>query len=241
MVASPLQIFHGLLSETESKRQWAYKALGSDGTYAVKPVDVRLLWVNMDADSQQEAILVYSDGSRGAAAHVFAKRAATWWEVGVFDDWWHWSSERMDEFVTLKETAEYGQKDILIRTTGGGSGMQETRLTIYRLYQSRLYRVFTTVEESLSDIMTEPDPQELTTREQRKIAYRDTGNSNNFLIVQHIRTKYASRNVENEAPIGKPQIKGCAAYGWEPGRFSFVWNREATKRFCSPAAKQTIK
>ena len=36
----------------------------------------------------------------------------------------------------------YGRKEIIVRGMGGGSGLQETDLSIYRMANGALYRIF---------------------------------------------------------------------------------------------------
>ena len=57
---------------------------------------------------------------------------------------WQHGRER---FFELREILPYAGKYILVRDIEGGTGVQQTQLSIYRLLNGSLYRIFETEDE----------------------------------------------------------------------------------------------
>ena len=52
-----------------------------------------------------------------------------------------------ERLIELREIVWYGRKDIIVREQAGGTGVAETTLSIYRMYEGRLYRIFRMIED----------------------------------------------------------------------------------------------
>jgi hypothetical protein len=144
----PLTLFRNLLSTSTDDRRSAYRALRWDqDDEASPPTDVRLDATNLDADRDLEYVLIVRGSVDNSAAFIFDKDSEGWWEIGQFYCSWHCLADQAERLIELREIVWYGRKDIIVREQAGGTGVEETTLSIYRMYEGRLYRIFQTMED----------------------------------------------------------------------------------------------
>jgi hypothetical protein len=80
----------------------------------------------------------------------------------------------------------YGRKDIIVRERNGGTGVATTQLSIYRLHNGRLYRVFDTAEDEYRYIYGGG----ATVTETRRVEFPESGsNGQRFLLIHHRATR----------------------------------------------------
>ena len=136
--SDPVTVFQNLLGPSKDSRRVAYQALGWSKEAideALPADDARLYAVNLDADAELEYVLIVSAGPATTVAYVFDQDSQGWWQVGMFDYWWHWNADQAERLIELREIVWYGRKDIVVREQNGGTGVAETDLSIYRIYQ----------------------------------------------------------------------------------------------------------
>jgi hypothetical protein len=189
-----------------------------------KPFDARLLLVNLDSDEDQEVIFVLTGSPASTIALIFDKQKEGWWQIGHFTYSWHWDANQAEKLIELREIVGYGRKDIIVRERAGGTGVATTELSIYRLLDGRLYRVFNTEEDNLYAVYG----TDVVVRETRRVEFPESR-----LIVVHLSTTTTPDNPTKANPVRTETA--CAAYRWHQGRFTFIRDAAAAKQFCNAA------
>ncbi len=220
----PRQIFHLLLSASEVERSAARRFLQwpSPETPTVK--DARLQLINLDDDDELEAIVLLSGSPPSTIALVFDHQRDGWWQVGRFDYSWHWHSDQAERMIELRELILPGRKDILVRTSTGGTGIAETSLAIYRMHKGRLYRVFHTIEDASHYAHTPTT----SVSEHRRIEYRADADGRFLVVHQIIHEEPEKPSTARPASVKET----CSVYAWDPARFAFIPSARDKRRFC---------
>jgi hypothetical protein len=94
-----------------------------------------------------------------------------------------WGPNEAERMLELRNIVDFDHKDIIIRLTSGGSSIQkEVLLSIYRLYQGRLYRTFQTTEEFA--VRTFPTPAVMMIEDEvHRLDYPDLDQAKGAFIV----------------------------------------------------------
>jgi hypothetical protein len=231
--ASPLAIFTNLSSEGAEARCLAYRQLGIDSSLDSLHVDdLRLEMVNLDADDEDEAILVYTIGRRLTTAAVFDKAKDGWWQVGAFDYSWHWKSDTAERLIGLKEIVRRQRKDLVVRQESGGTGVVKTDLAVYRMYNGALYRVFNINEFWYYDAIGQQDISAYLERHDVTF-YDEDAAGRPSIVVRH--TKTASLSVTSTKP--KTEALSCVGYAWDAPKFAFLPDDVITTKLCGTNTK----
>lgn len=154
---------------------------------------------------------------------VFQGKGQEWWVIGDFKYWWHWDPNEAEQFIELREIVWYGRKEIMVRDHEGGSGMAETTLSIYRMQDERLYRVFRTLEDgSYSNGGTSE-------YEHRTLEYPEHGlEAPAFLVARYVKR---TEPAEGGRPVRV--MRKCSVFRWDAAGFAFVGDKAATPKLCS--------
>ncbi len=221
----PVTIFSGLLSSSEEQRKIALQQLGEEYMYATEPIQARLAAVNLDPDPELEYVLIATGATHLSMAYVFDQDDRGWWVAGEFPYGYHWNPNEAERFVELREIVWYGRKDIVVRDTGGGTGILETSLSIYRMHNGLLYRIFETTEDREASILG----TSMTEHEHRDISFPEhyTGDPAFLVSRYQKRTEFA----EHARPDRK--ISSCSAFRWDAVSFVFVEDKAAAKFQCA--------
>lgn len=194
--------------------------------------DARFYRVNLDDDPEMEAILMLNVGYRDTSVLIFKKSEARWWCVGVFSLWYMWTSDDAGRMLELRSIVDFDSKDIVIRTTAGGSDIQkEIELNIYRLYRGRLYRTFGLTEEfalrkfpSVEAMMIDDDRHLISYPEPKQ-------GEDRYIVVRRSRQSVPAS--EWDVVERPPKIIDCVPYRWNPVKYLFIADRSASPRFCT--------
>jgi hypothetical protein len=217
--------FQKLIASSEAERKTAAQSLHWQTSEFPMPFDARLLLVNLDADDEQEVIIVLSGSPVSTVALVFDHQKDGWWQVGSFNYWWHWNGNQAERLIELREIVSYGRKDILVRTTAGGTGVAETTFSIYRLLNERLYRAFRTIEDGYHYVYGSGK----TVSDKRTIDFPEEESRGRFLVVHHVaKTEPNEPNKSN--PINEKN--SCSVYRWDSGQFAFTLDNANAGKFC---------
>ncbi len=190
-------------------------------------VEARLNAVNLDSDNDLEYVLVITPhASSRTIALVFDKIGDSWWVIGDFSYWYHWDVNEAERFIELREIVRYGRKEIIVRDWGGGTGVAETRLSIYRMQNGSLYRVFRTVEDGFHFIYGGVGDSEY---EHRTIEYPDHDwNAPSLLVARYVKR---IEPAQKGAPVRVS--RDCSVFEWDAAAFVFVKKNAATPSLCS--------
>ncbi len=125
-------------------------------------------------------------------------------------------------FIALKATVHYRRKDLLVRShSGGGGGLPQTELTLYRLYKGCLYRVLRAIEESwgLARIGRTAVifPEEYTGEEK-------------YLVFAKSRWMCSD---PDKAATCRTRALSCTVHKWDPKQFTFGIDSATLNRFCN--------
>ncbi len=200
MDADPDSLFSKLLSKDLRQTGDALNRLGLSWLADRVPTDVRLFAVNLDSDEDLERVLIVHAGL-DTAALALKREDGTWWQLGAFACCM--GTEILDPFVELKETVWYGTNDLVVHETSAhGTGVGENRLSIYRAWKGRLYRVLRIVESAYN----------LPGSEESRISYPniDTPTAPRILVVHRT------------SETGRRRATVCIPYRWDAARFEFV-------------------
>lgn len=215
----PLIIFQNLISSSSANRRDAIVQLGwkDEAKFAEDPAfigDARFYRVNLDDDPDFESILMLTIGrGRETRALVFKRSDGKWWRIGSFSLWYMWRQDDAERMLELRNIVDGDHKDIVVRLTAGGSDIQrEIELSIYRLYQGRLYRTFEMTEEFASRSPSSAGMQ------RKQILYPERDRAQGPYIVVH-----SSR---------VPETVDCVPYRWDPVKYLFTPDRPASRRLC---------
>ena len=162
-------------------------------------VDVRMERVQLDGDAELEAVVRFEREDTGAHAVVLDFNGGEWREAGRFNTWWNFVKADGERLVELRETAETGVKDLVVRTRSGGTEDSKTVLEVWRMRAGRLVPVLTVTEQETA--MEHPSGDVFSTAARVSFAV-------GRITVETVRQ-----------PGGK---RTRAAYAWDAARFRFV-------------------
>jgi hypothetical protein len=220
----PITILSGLLSSSPEQRKQALQQLGDLYTDATERIDASLRAVNLDADPELEYVLIAKGFPTGSTAYVFDRDEEGWWVTGEFSYWWHWDANEAERFLELREIVRYGRKDIIVRDTEGGTGLKVTELSIYRLNNGLLYRVFQTTEDREDWVVG----TNRTDYVHRVIEFPDPDKDGNVFLV----SRYQKRSEFSPRTRPDRKIGSCSAFRWDANAFVFVEDKTAAATLC---------
>ena len=187
-----------------------------DGT--LKP-DLTVNAVQLDEDSEFEFVMTVHVGPPGLSAVVIVDRGADGWRANGNSGYrWHWDPNTAEQVVELHPPF------VMVRETGGGTGIWSTDATLFRLWRGRLYKTFA-VTEGREATRYGTDPLE-TVLETAKLT-----------ISQHeigVRTEKTSLFTDgNGKQVRKPLTKSeCKAYRWNLPTLTFEPDAKVTEVLC---------
>ncbi|MGH9647189.1 MAG: hypothetical protein ACRD4E_10265 [Bryobacteraceae bacterium] len=233
----PFVIFQNLIGSSVANRRRAIVELGwkDEVRFADDPTfigDARFSRVNLDDDPEMESILTLTLGiGRETSALIFKNSEGQWWRVGVFSISVEWSTDDAEHIFELRNIVDFDHKDIIIRSKGAGTGIQRAiDLSIYRLYQGRLYRTFGISEEFAFDKYS-PSGDEMIEDERHEVFYPEIeSGKDGYLVVR--RSKQMVPVSEWELLPRAPKATSCLPYRWDPIKYQFVADRSVAVKFC---------
>jgi hypothetical protein len=226
IATDPISLYRRLLSTSLQDRKDAFRMLAHDEIDADDPVEARLYAVNLDSDSDLEYILVATGHFPPRTfASVFDRAGESWWVIGDFSYWWHWGANEAEQLIGLREIVRNGRKEITVRDWSGGTGVTETWLSIYRMQNGYLYRVFRTLEDGFHFIVGAGTSE----YEHRTLEYPDHDwNAPALLVARHLKRTEPSRK-----GLAFRLSRNCSVFRWDSASFSFVEDKAAMPNLCS--------
>lgn len=230
--ADPAAIARNLLSPSEETRRLGYRQLGVSLNFPNNAVpemkELRLLAANLDDDQELERVLVYSfERRRLSAAHVFDFDGKAWWCVGEFDD------QEGSELIELKGATTYYHDDLVVRVNGHGTGFMSTELSIYRLWQGRLHRVFRTTERDAYDT-TDLHKTGEWREDRRRLLFPVREESGGSLLIVHL-TRMTQPDPDKPR---RTQSLSCIVYRWHGDALMFRADERSRDHWCDPATRE---
>ncbi len=225
--SDPISLYRRLVSPSPEDRGEALRLLGHKEIDASESLTARLYAVHLDSRADLQYILIATGQPARSIAMVFQGKRQEWWAIGDFTYWYHWDANEAERFVELREIVWSGRKEIIVRDHEGGTGMAETTLSIYRMQDGRLYRVFRTLEDGYDS------HQGISEYEHRTLEYPEHDwNAPAFLVVRYVKR---TEPAEGGRPVRV--TRKCSVFRWDAAGFAFVGDKAATPKLCSePAA-----
>lgn len=229
----PVALLEKLESPMAADRQSAYKALfGQAIDTETKPAPAaRLAFIQLDRDAALEATMIV-DAPGAKVAFVFDRLGDQWWRIGKFDNRKRDVRESFESMLEIRDIIGSNDgSDIIVRRWGYGTGVRAVRLSIYRLKDGALYRIFETVEEQ-TDGANEPGVHLFYQR--RFLHFPDRDETQGPVMVVHQMEVGVPEPMSliPESLIHLGDTKDCAAYRWDETIFLLSKDSLATKRFC---------
>ena len=215
----PVTIYSGLLSSSPEQRKLALQQLGNEYTVASETIEASIRAVNLDADVELEYVLIAKGFPPDVMAYVFDKDERGWWVIGEFTYRAPYDPNEEDRFFELREIVRYGRKDLMVRDTGHGTGIIEIHLSIYRMNNGSLYRIFQVSQDRKSS-----DPGNAVTEiEHRDISFPEQGRDGLVFLV----SRYRKRVVYNPHTRPDRTTSSCTVFRWNSVAFVFVPDKAA--------------
>jgi len=216
----PLEFVQDLVSPVAARGARAFSELtGSQMTEDAAPVpNSNFRAVNLDGDPDLEYVFTLLHGgiTPSSSVVVVDRGADGWYAVGTFRYWWHWNAEDTERMV------EVHAPFLLVRDIEGGSGLSETRVKIFRLWQGRLFKTFEAEEEATSG------GAGLDRKLQSRIHFREAG----FPLGTGLEVRNDETTSSAETRWRPVRRRSCTGYAWVPRSFSFEASAMATREFC---------
>jgi hypothetical protein len=224
IATDPISLYQRLLSNSFKDRKDVFRLLSHEEMATSDRIEARLYAVNLDSDSDLEYVLV-ATGDFSTIALVFDKIGTSWYAVGNFSYGYHWDANEAERLIELREIVQYGRKDIIVRDRGGGTGIAETVLSIYRMHNGSLYRVFRTLEDGFHAAVGVGTAE----YEHRTLEYPDHDPYTPALLV--------ARHVKRVEPAQEGAVvrvsRDCSVFEWDAAGFVFVKKKAAMPSLCS--------
>ena len=221
----PVSLVRSLLTNSAEDRKGALRLMGHEEIASDDPIEARLFAVNLDADPELEYIVIVHGQPNRTVALVLDKAGDAWRVVGDFSYWYHWEPNEAERFIELREIVWSGRKEMIVRDYSGGTGVGATAISIYRMNDGFLYRVFHTTEDRHSFIIG----QGSTEYEHRTIEFLEHAWNEPASII----VRYGKRTEPPEQGQPVRRSSACSVYKWDAVNFIFSEERAAPPGLCS--------
>lgn len=245
IAVDPASAFNDLFSPSLETRQRAFHQLGiTSRDHTTEPSELddgRMYRVNIDDDKDLEVVLLLDLGfSEGTRVLVFDRSQSQWRCIGEFTEWYMWDSGKAEAMLSLREIVDYGTKDLLIRTSGGGTDIAIARdLDIYRMFNGRLYKVFSCNEEFEHRIIGGPGSGSFVNERHTLHFAEKTESGGIYIVDEQTRTRLPDAPLLTRARIAATaHAVGCSAYRWDAVKFMFVVDQSAYATYCDPVTRR---
>ena len=250
-VPPPMQLFQDLTAcngysgscdqKSAEKQTAALSALGIPTKFAE---DARLLFEDLDGDQKAEALLTVDIDGANVVLILLKEKGDQWYRLPPqegFSCWCKYESAPLDTFVEVVKWSYSFEKTgqprqlLLVRGSGGGTGLYERSLGVFALDGFRVRPVFEATEEHRECPWPEAD-----CKLDHAIITFDTRGEPPVLIKQEIHTSMRPDNlgdVENWW-VGIPP-SSCETYQWDSKMFKYIENRTANIDHCRPVKRTT--
>jgi hypothetical protein len=250
-VPPPMQLFHdltacngfsGACDDKSAERQTA--ALSVLGIPTKFAYDARLLFEDLDGDQKAEALLTVDIDDADVVLIVLKEKGDQWYRLPPqegFSCWCKYESAPLDTFVEVVnwshsfEKASEPRQLLLVRGSGGGTGLYERSLGVFALDGFRVRSVFETTEERRECPWPEGD-----CKLDHTIITFDTRVERRVLITHKIHVSMRPDNLRDAESwwIGIPP-SSCETYQWDSNGFKFIESRAASVDYCRPVKRTT--
>jgi hypothetical protein len=237
------QGFSGSCDEKGAERQTA--ALSALGIPTKSAEGARLLFEDLDGDQKPEALLTVDIDMSDVVLVVLKQKGDQWYRLSPQDEFSCWCKYEMSPLETFVQVVEWSdpvekagqpRKLILVRGSGGGTGLYERSLGIFALDGFRVRPVFETIEERRECSWPVENcklDHVITTFEDRL----EKGDTIAHMLVTHKihRTRPENDDLSDDESwwIGIPP-SSCKTYLWDSKGFKFIESGGANVHYCRP-------
>ena len=247
-----MQLFHdltachgysGLCDEKSADKQTA--ALSALGIPTKAAEDARLLFEDLDGDQKAEALLTVELDGADVVLIVLKEKGDQWYRLPPqeeFSCWCKYESAPLDTFVEVVnwsysfDKTRQPRKLLLVRGSGGGTGLYERGLGVFALDGFRVRPVFATAEERRECPWPEGD-----CKLDHTIVTFHTRRERHLLITQKIHVLVPADKSEDAENwwAGIPP-SSCETYQWDSKEFKFIRSETANIDRCRSVKRPTV-
>jgi len=140
---SPESLARDLRSDDKAVRLKALRLVGTDTNneelLADAVPEIELRYASLGEDRTKQAIVMVEASSYAYAA-IAVPSANAWVRIAVFECWCKYENTLLDDFVRVEYTHR-GSQDLLLRASGGGTGLYEQTEARFALKGGELRKV----------------------------------------------------------------------------------------------------
>lgn len=243
---SPESLVKNLRSQNEDLRSEAFLLLGASAQADTEVTDtsgisnqVQLRYADLGADNAEHAIVAVSVGNWLYGA-VAAQTNGSWTRIANFFCWCKYESgDLLGEFIQVKDGPRHGS-ELVLRTSGGGTGTYEQTEAHFRYHRGELRLVFSFVSRRRTCNPTAPGP--LTCQAERRWFYPQNFDliPGGVLVETHLsfsplgeaEAEWAIRELE----LRHSKNLSCKPYRWNEAKF--LYERFAGPTPCKPKPRE---
>jgi hypothetical protein len=228
---SPESLVKNLRSQNEELRSEAFLLLGTPAQADTDVTDtsgisdqVQLRYAALGANNAEHAIVAVSVGNRLYGA-VAAQTNGSWTRIANFSCWCKYESgDLLEQFIQVKDGPGRGS-ELVLRASGGGTGIYEQTEAHFRYYRGELRLVFSFVSRRRACDPTAPGPY--TCQVERRWFYPQNFDSipGGVLVETHLSFLPGSE-AEAQGEIRELELRhsknlSCKPYRWNQAKFVY--------------------
>jgi len=243
---SPESLVRNLRSQNEDRRSEAFLLLGTPTQADTKVTDtsdifdqVQLRYGTLGADNAEHAVVAVSVGNRLYGA-VAAQTNGSWTRIANFSCWCKYESgDLLGEFIQVKD-GPVGGSELVLRASGGGTGIYEQTEAHFRYHRGELRLVFSFVSRRRTCDPTAPGPYAC--QIERRWFYPQNFDAipGGVLVETHLSLLPLSE-AEAEGEVRELELRhsknlSCKPYRWNEAKF--VYEPFSSSTPCKPKPRE---
>lgn len=236
---APESLIRDLRADDDQTRLKAFLQLGlpkqQKTAIAAVPYEVGLRYATLGTDDDEQAIVAVDIGAMLYGA-VAAQEGGSWHRIANFSCWCKYESgDLLGEFIQIKPGPD-GRSELVLRASGGGTGVYSQNEAHFRYYRGELHLVFSFVSH-YQDCPITPGPY--TCRVERRWFYGHSWDSTpgGVLVESHLSfLPYSEPEVEfaiRDLELGHAKTFSCKTYKWNKEKF--LYEQFAAPNPCKPS------
>lgn len=210
----------------------ALNSLGipAKGVYSVK---ARLVYEDIDGDGVAEALFTVEIDGSDVVLVILKHQGDQWYRLPSppgFSCWCKYERSPLDSFVELRGWRGPGEEQtrlIVVRASGGGTGLYERSLGMYALRGLEIKSVFDIVDER-----RECDWPDGHCESKHVIVEQGIGTPPSLVTREIRQTNDFTKSGSGESWWAGLPVASCQAYAWNASDFKFVQSAETTDKNC---------
>lgn len=225
---SPESLIKDLQGDNDAARLRAANQLGIDEGSDAKssPEEVLLRYATLGANWDEQTVIAVEYGSSRLYGAVAVQKGGTWERVATFYCWCKYGiGDLLEEFIRV-EPAPDGRSELVLRASGGGTGIYTQDESHFRYFHGELRRVLYFVNHARACDPTAPGPY--TCKVERRWFINNSGDpsSGSTLVEANLDFQPNGGRMDVEFEVEDLQIRhakapSCRPYKWNAREFTY--------------------